>query len=980
MPIHASHQPEARRSIRTVSVLLVLLLLIVGWPTSVQTSAQGQGLAHYLPLHMALETLAILISGFTFSVIWSARREQLPRNTLLLACAFLGVGLLDFGHMLSYQGMPEFVTPGSPHKAISFWLAARLFGALALLAVALLPWDTHSDSTKLQPRHMLFLVVLAVSGLYSVFLFYPHLLPTTFIAGQGLTPFKITFEYALVALNLLAAALLLRKMRQPYSFNVSGLFAAAAIMAQGEFFFTLYGNVTDIYNLAGHVYKVLAYGFLFRAAFVATVQSPYAQLRSSKQQLQAMLDALPDVLLEMDDQGRYLQAHIGYSGSPAAPSEKLLGKTLHQMLSPQSAQVAYEALAEAQEKGFSRGRTIFLKTHSGERWFELSVTRQAPPPPGQRQRFVILSRDITERLQQEASMRKLSQAVAQSPHPVVITNLQGNIEFVNAAFMRSCEYSEAELIGQNPRVLQSGKTPAATYRNMWEHLLQGKSWQGELTNRSKSGREYIESVLIYPVRNAEGQVTNYLAHKEDMTERKQAAAHIRQLSHYDQLTGLPNRAMLRERFQYAINQGQSQGQVMAVLWIDIDRFKDINDSLGHSAGDLLLLEISLRLRSQLNDEDTLSRHSGDDFVALLAHTSQSEAAQRCIRLLENLALPIMVAGQEVFLTASIGIAITPGDGNSLETLLKNAENAMYRVKDEGRNSYRFFTPEMQVHSARALELGNALKQALHRNELHLVYQPQMSLADGSIIGAEALLRWNHSKLGPISPGEFIPLAEANGLIVPIGEWVLASALQQLRHWLDQGLPMMTIAVNISAVQFGQAGLGELVGQLLHHTGIPPEALELELTEAVAMKAPELAAQTMQALGQQGVRLSIDDFGTGYSSLSYLKRFNIHKLKIDQSFVRDISSDPDDQAIATAIVQMAHSLGMTTIAEGVETAEQLDFLRSRGCDQIQGYHFSRPLLPLAFEQFVRDNLSEQPNAVSAINTISSINALSSQTTI
>ncbi|MBP8028904.1 MAG: EAL domain-containing protein [Giesbergeria sp.] len=949
MSIHASHQPEARRAIRAVSVLLMVLLLIYAVPFP----ESAQSIAHYLPLHMALETLAVSIAGLIFAIIWSARNEQLPRNTLLLGCAFLGVALLDFGHMLSYQGMSDFVTASSPHKAINFWLAARLFSALALLAVVLLPWSVRSDQSALRPLHVLALVLVSVSALYILFLFYPQLLPATFIDGQGLTDFKIGFEYTLMGLNLIAAAVLLWHMRRPKSFNASGLFAAVAILAQSEFFFTLYGNVTDVYNLGGHIYKVLAYGFFYRAIFIATVQSPYEQLRTSRGKLQALLDALPDVLLEVDDQGRYLQVHSGHSGNLAAPADKMLGKTLYQVLPPENAKIAYAALAQAQQHGFSRGHTMCIDTPAGQRWFELSVTRQAAPPAGQRQRFVVISRNITERLHQEASMRKLSQAVSQSPLPLVITDMKANIEFVNEAFVRSCEYSEAELIGQNPRILQSGKTPAATYRNIWAQLQQGKPWQGEVTNRSKSGREYIESVLIYPVRNAQGNVTHYLAHKEDMTERKQAAAHIRQLSHYDQLTGLPNRAMLRERFQYAI----SQGQMLALLWVDLDRFKDINDALGHSAGDALLLEVSLRLRSQLGAEDTLSRHSGDDFVALLAHTSQSQAAQRCIQLLESLNAPVLIAGQEVFLTASIGIAITPGDGDNLESLLKNAENAMYRVKDEGRNSYRFFTAEMQAHSARALTLGNALKQALHRDELHLVYQPQMSLADGSIVGAEALLRWIHPHLGFISPGEFIPLAEANGLIVPIGEWVLQTALRQMRHWRDQGLPLMTIAVNISAVQFEQPGLVGLVRQLLKDTGIPPEGLELELTEAVAMKAPETVAKTMKELGQQGVRLSIDDFGTGYSSLSYLKRFNIHKLKIDQSFVRDISADPDDQAIATAIVQMAHSLGMSTIAEGVETAEQLDFLRLRGCDQIQGYYFSRPLLPAVFAQFVQDNLNQ-----------------------
>ena len=946
MTIHPSHQPEARHAIRAVSVSLAILLLICWLPPY----ASMQGIARYLPLHMALETLSIVIAGLIFGVIWSARHEHLPRNTLLLAYAFLGVGLLDFGHMLSYSGMPDFITPSSPQKAIHFWLAARLLGALSLFAVALMHWNKSSHSTLRHLLPMLGLVLALVAALFGLFLFYPHVLPPIFVPGKGPNTFKINLEYAVMALNLVAAAVLLWHMRKPHRFNASGLFAAAILMAQSEFFFTLHGSVTDNYNLAGHVYKILALIFLYRVVFASTVQSPYDQLRASKNQLQAMLDALPDVLVEMDDEGHYLQVHFGQNDSLVGPPHSLVGKTLHQVLPPESAKIVYAALAEAHEKGVSRGRTMFLTAPNGKRWFELSVTRQAPPPPGQRQRFVVIARDITQRLQQEELMRKLSQAVSQSPHPLVITNLQAEIEFVNEAFIRSCEYSEAELLGQNPRILQSGKTPAATYQSMWEQLQQGKTWQGEVTNRSKSGREYIESVLMYPVRNAEGQVTHYLAHKEDLTERKQAAARILQLSHYDQLTGLPNRTLLYKRFQHAI----TQNKVLAVLWINLDHFKDINDALGHSTGDLLLLEVSLRLRAQLQSDDSLSRHSGD-FVALLAHTSQSEAAQRCISLLESLAQPILVAEQEVSLTASIGIAITPSDGDDLDTLLKNAENAMYRVKDEGRNSYRFFTPEMQANSARALTLGNALKQALHRNELHMVYQPQMALADGRIVGAEALLRWNHTQLGAISPGEFIPLAEASGLIVPIGEWVLHTVLRQLHDWFDQGLPPMTMAVNISAVQFGQPGLAELVGQVLQQTGVPPECLELELTEAAAMKTPEVAAQTMQELGQQGIRVAIDDFGTGYSSLSYLKRFKIHKLKIDQSFVHDISTDLDDQAIAIAIVQMARSLGISTIAEGVETPEQLAFLRASGCDEIQGYLYSRPLLPEAFEQFVRDNL-------------------------
>ena len=945
MPIHPSHQPAAHQATRAVGVLLVLLLVVMGLP-----SLPGmQGVAHYLPLHMALETLAIVVAGLTFGVVWSARREQLPRNALLLGCAFLGVGLLDFSHMLCYDGMPTFITPNSPEKAIHFWLAARLLSALALLAVAWLPWSTSASRPYAMSLVALVLLLL-VAALHGLFLLAPQLVPATFVPGQGLTSFKITFEYALMALYLAAAALLLGHMRRARSFNASGLFAAACVMAMSEFFFTRYTGVTDTYNMVGHLYKVLAYAYLYRAIFVETVQQPYTLLRSSQRQLQATLDALPDPLLEIDDEGRYVDVRAGHAGSLAAPASMLLGKTLQEVLPAESARISLAALDEARQQGFSRGRVIALDVPDGQRWFELSVARKALQP-GQGQRYVVISRDITQRLQSDEAMRKLSQAVSQNPLPIVITDLQARIEFVNDAFTRVTEYTAAEVLGKNPRMLRSGKTPKATYRDMWAQLTQGKPWHGELINRSQSGREYTESVLIYPVRNAEGVVTNYLAHKEDITERKLAVERIQQLSHHDQLTGLPNRVLLGKHFDSAV----SHCAALAVLWIDIDRFKDVNDALGHNAGDLLLLEISQRLRTSLQDNATLSRHSGDDFVALLPHTSQNEAAKLCTRLVDVLAQPVQVAGQEIFVTASIGIAISPDDGQQLDALLKNAETAMYRVKEDGRNTYRFFTPEMQAHSARALALGNALKQALPRGELHLVYQPQVSLHDGRIVGVEALLRWTHPQWGVVSPAEFIPLAEANGLIVPIGEWVLHTALCQLRAWLDGGLPMMTMAVNLSAVQFGQPGLPDLVGRLLQQTGVPPEGLELELTEAVAMKDPETAAQKMQELSQRGIRLSIDDFGTGYSSLSYLKRFHINQLKIDQSFVRDIGTDLDDQAIATAIVQMAHSLGMTTIAEGVETAEQLDFLRARGCDQVQGYHYSRPLLPEHLEAFVRANL-------------------------
>lgn len=378
------------------------------------------------------------------------------------------------------------------------------------------------------------------------------------------------------------------------------------------------------------------------------------------------------------------------------------------------------------------------------------------------------------------------------------------------------------------------------------------------------------------------------------------------------------------------------------MFLDLDHFKDINDTLGHSMGDALLIELAKRLRLALREEDTVTRLGGDEFILLLPDVELESAALVAQKLLKTLAKPYRIDQYDLTLTASIGIALYPVDGDNLETLAKNADTAMYRAKQDGRQGYRFFTAEMQARSARNLELINALRHAVENQELQLHYQPQIALSDQRIKGVEALLRWHNPDLGTVSPAEFIPIAEDSGLILPIGEWVLKTAIKQAKIWQDKGYAPLIMAVNLSVVQFRQANLPNLVERLLAKTGLPPEFLELELTESVAMQHPQTAITMMQNLHERGIRLSIDDFGTGYSSLNYLKQFKIYKLKIDQSFVCDISTDAEDRAIVKAIINMAKSLGLKTIAEGVETSGQQTFLREQGCDEMQGYLFSKPL--------------------------------------
>lgn len=491
----------------------------------------------------------------------------------------------------------------------------------------------------------------------------------------------------------------------------------------------------------------------------------------------------------------------------------------------------------------------------------------------------------------------------------------------------------------------------------FDRILSGEIDEYSIENRFVRKDGIIIHVRRSPraVRKPDGSFDYIVAWVDDITERKQNEEYIQRLAHFDLLTGLPNRALFADRINHAISMALRSNTKLAVMFIDLDHFKNINDNLGHRIGDALLIEIAMRLKSAIRDEDTVSRLGGDEFIVLLPDADADGAAHVAEKLLETASRFCRIAQHELIVTASIGIAMYPDDGSDFEALSQCADVAMYRAKRDGRNNYRFFTTEMQTHSARTMQLESALRHALERNELSLHYQPQISLRDGSIVGVEALLRWENPMLGMVSPAEFIPIAESSGQILQIGEWVLRTAMQQMKSWMDSGVVPMTIAVNLSAVQFRHPDLPELVKQILDLVKLPPQYLELELTESVAMDDPLGAIAVMDGLHEHGIRMSIDDFGTGYSSLNHLKRFKVYKLKIDQSFVRNITDDPEDMAIVSAIISLAGSLGLQTIAEGVETEGQLKFLLERGCNEVQGFYFSKPLTVAQFEDLLRTGI-------------------------
>ena len=526
---------------------------------------------------------------------------------------------------------------------------------------------------------------------------------------------------------------------------------------------------------------------------------------------------------------------------------------------------------------------------------------------------------------------------------IFITDLDAQIVAVNRAFSSISGYSEFEAIGQTPRMLQSGRHDASFYQAMWMAVLDSGNWQGEVWNRRKNGELYQQLLTISTVRNEAGKPSHYVAVMTDISQLKRSEAKLDYLAHHDPLTDLPNRLLMQSRIQHAIERAARSRCHLALLFIDLDRFKNVNDSLGHPAGDELLAAIAKRLRSRLREVDTLARLGGDEFVLLIEEMSVPEdAAIVAQMLIDLLSAPFSLSqGREIYIGASIGISVFPDDGRNVTELIQHSDVAMYQAKEAGRGAFRFYTEAMSRAAQDRLHLDTRLRRALERGEFTLHYQPQVDMASGRLTGAEALVRWIDPEEGVISPARFIPVAEETGLIVPIGEWVLRTACAQVRAWRDAG-HALTVAVNLSARQLQQADLAQRVAALMEEFGVGPDWLEFELTES--MLAGEQAATEMRLreLKALGIALSIDDFGTGYSSLAYLKRFPIDVLKIDQSFVRDIPHDRNDMEIAATIIAMAHTLKLRVVAEGVETPEQLAFLKERDCDSWQGYLFSKPL--------------------------------------
>lgn len=781
--------------------------------------------------HTAMEVFAVVVAMLVFVTGYRAIFSLRQGAVVLLGIAFLGVGLLDFLHTLSYVGMPDAVTPNTPHKSIFFWLAARMLAAGALLVYATLPAVVNVTPFKKRLGVALTLAIVTVLG--CIGLAWPQEVPALFIKGQGLTPLKIGLEWLIIAINGATLLVLWSRRKELVHECVMALAFAAALSSVSEMFFTMLGVIDkDGANVLGHLYKVAAYLFLFHATVNEALRRPVERMEAQHLREKLILSSSPDAVLWVDDQGIILMTNPATEVLTGYANQELVGQNVD----------------------------IFLPEHL--------------------------------RARHGRSMRDYFS----EPHP------------------RAMGQMDLKLLRKDGH-----EVPIDISLGHWED---------------------------------EG-VRHAIAYIRDLTERKRFEESLRHQATHDELTGLPNRWFFRLQLNQALARATRSGSRVAVLFLDLDNFKNVNDSFGHLVGDALLVQAGSRVRSALSEHDTLARMGGDEFAVFLTDVGDvDEAVNIAVQLLVSLQKAYRLQDQDVYSGGSLGLAFFPDDARDSEALLRFADIAMYQAKQAGRGTYACYSQEMDRRARDDMQLHARLKEALERGALQLHYQPQVDVASGAIVGAEALLRWHDPVLGHVSPARFIPVAEATGLILPLSEWVLQTACAQIAAWARVGTPLR-VAVNFSAQQFRQRDLAEQVCAALARAGAQAEWLVVEITESVAMTQPEQALQQLNALVAQGCRVALDDFGTGYSSLAYLKTLPVHKLKIDKRFMDGIPGDANDVAISRAIIALAHSLGMTLVAEGVESDAQLAFLRQYGCEAYQGWLFAKAMEADALTELMRN---------------------------
>ncbi len=668
-----------------------------------------------------------------------------------------------------------------------------------------------------------------------------------------------------------------------------------------------------------------------------------SELRESGGRLQATLDALPDMLFEVGRDGHIFQYHSHRNDLLAAPPHAFLGRRFDDILPPAASAACHAAMAEAATNGFSSGQRYALELPQGTRWFDLSVVPLANSD-NMATRFIVIARDITDRYNAEKQLELAGLVFQHAREGIMVADGNGALVDINAAFTRITGYERHEVIGKNPRILSSGRQGKEFYNTMWNSLRTLGFWTGEVWNRRKNGEVYAQLLTVSAVRNASQEIVQYVALFSDITALKNYQSELEHVAHFDALTGLPNRLLLADRLQQAMSLAQRRGTKVLVAYLDLDNFKHVNARFGNALGDQLLVALSKRLQEHLRDGDTLARFGGDEFVAVFTDVDQSESVQPLIRrLMDSAAQSFDLDGRTLHISTSVGVTLFPQESDlDAEQLLRQSDQAMYQAKLAGKNRHHMFDTKRDSEVRGHLDVLERMRLALKQSEFVLHYQPKVNMRTGSVIGAEALIRWQHPERGLLPPASFLPIIEEHPFSIEIGEWVLETALRQHASWQALGL-QLPVSVNVGALQLQQPDFQQRLTQIVQrHPQLARNQLQLEILETSALQDMPQITALIHACTGLGVEFALDDFGTGYSSLTYLRQLPVSWLKIDQSFVRDMLDNVDDQAILRGVVDLAQSFGREAIAEGVETEAHGTLLLHLGCEVAQGYGIARPM--------------------------------------
>ncbi len=886
------------------------------------------------PVFMLIAILeAIFIGG-----IW----RRFIHNLLLLETLFwiaIAIPIIWLSYLVQSYDVVQIL----PILAIRF-INAITNAVIASLIISLVPfynWLELEQDDCPEFHHILFNLFTLFALFPILILLYSHNLDAQAIDFnsqqlQMIHAAKLGILVAVLMISLIIAAIISHRLAEPLErLSRLKLDLADNLIQQN--------NIPD-----SHLKEInhISSNFVALCRDMMKRRNTEKRLLQSQTMLKSILDNIPQYIFWKDPNGYYLGCNDNFAKLIGIYDiNKIIGKDDEMLItdyanadilnflskcSYSTVEASYHCISQVERENYTL-------------WFD-SNTIPLNNTQGDYIGYLGTFENISERKQTEEKLKQAAKVLENSAEAICITDPDAHIIVVNRAFTQITGYNEEEVLGKSTNLLKSGKHDATFYKNMWTSIQMSGRWEGEIWNRRKNGEIYPEWLNISVIRDENTkEITNYLAIFSDITRAKQNEQRLAYLAHYDDLTGLPNRTLFYERVERALFLAKEQQYKVAVLFLDLDHFKYVNDTWGHAIGDLLLKDAAKRIVQCVRKNDTVARLGGDEFTAVLDNVGHSEIAATVAQcILDSMRPAFCLSGHETFISSSIGISIYPTDGEDVETLLKHADIAMYRAKESGKDNYQFFTPQMNVEAHQRLLLEVKLRHALERNELRLYYQPQVHLASSYIIGAEVLVRWQHPEMGLLQPNQFIPLAEETGLIVSIGEWVLRAACEQHKIWRDNGYPHLRLAVNLSSRQFREADLAQRIIQIIDETEMDANLLELEITESVLMTDAEKAIETLNILKQLGVQLAIDDFGTGYSSLNYLKRFPIDKLKIDKSFICDIPKNTDDMTITKAIVALARSLHLKVIAEGVETKAQLAFLKSLRCDEVQGYFLGHPI--------------------------------------